>query len=227
MSKELTRDGKTPETALEPFVQVDMTLHEYERYRDLLEREHFTFCAFCGGKFPGEGTTEDLQAHMNICEQHPMAAQRATIRQLEAQLKSARHDAVRAFVHGEDKLCLVCGAKEPCELKDDPASPCTFEPTPIELLAKVRDISVEKQQMEALVKALEEDSEEYRQYAMEEVRKACQEAGVVVAAEDSICISKAGDIAMRVKQLEVELKEWRNGNGGIVKPPLDPAPDSC
>lgn len=83
------------------------------------------------------------------------ALQRATIQQLETQLKYARHEAVRAFVHGEDTLCLVCGAKEPCELKDDPASPCTFEPTPIELLRKVRELAGEKQQLEAKLAELQ------------------------------------------------------------------------
>ena len=48
-------------------------------------------------------------------------------------LKQSRHDIIQAFIHGKDKLCLVCGAKEPCELKDDPSSPCTFDPTPMEL----------------------------------------------------------------------------------------------
>ena len=31
----------------------------------------------------------------------------------------------------------------------------------------------------------------------------------------------------RVKEVEAELKAWRNGNGGIVKPSLDSSPDSC
>lgn len=53
--------------------------------------------------------------------------------QLQSDLDHAK-GAVQRFVRGEDKLCLVCGAKEPCELKDDPASPCMFEPTPMELV---------------------------------------------------------------------------------------------
>ena len=70
----------------------------------------------------------------------------ATVEALQAQLKTARYDAVRAFVRGEDKMCFVCGAKEPCELKDDPSSPCTFDPTPMEL----------KQQVEALQRVRDE-----------------------------------------------------------------------
>lgn len=159
MSEELTRDGKTPETALEPFVQVDMTLHEYEHYRDLLEREQFTFCAFCGGKFPGEGTTEDLQAHMNICEQHPMAAQRATIQQLTDEL---------------DQLRQTVAFSEKAYLKEhDSWGECKWK-------AQLSTSQATIQQLEAQVKALES-----------------------------------------------ELKAWHKGNGGIVKPPLDPAPDSC
>jgi len=46
----------------------------------------------------------------------------------------ASESAIREFVFGKRKMCVVCGAKEPCELKDDKYSPCTFEPTPIELL---------------------------------------------------------------------------------------------
>ena len=30
-------------------------------------------------------------------------------------------------------ICLICGAAEPCELKDDLHSPCTFDPAPKEL----------------------------------------------------------------------------------------------
>lgn len=68
------------------------------------------------------------------------------IAQLEAEWRTARHD-----------LCLVCGAKEPCELKDDPSSPCTFEPTPMELLRKVRELAQEKQRLEAEVVRLKEE----------------------------------------------------------------------
>lgn len=51
-------------------------------------------------------------------------------------------------------------------------------------------------QLEDEVKELEVDGENYRQYAMDEVRKACQEAGVLVADDDSICLSKASDMAI-------------------------------
>lgn len=83
------RDGKTPETALDGIVEVQMTTTEYEHIQDLLEREKHTFCAFCGGKFPGSGTTDDLKEHMLLCEHHPMAAQRQRIAQLEAEVKDA------------------------------------------------------------------------------------------------------------------------------------------
>ena len=54
------------------------------------------------------------------------------------EVKQSRHDIIQDFIRGKDKLCLVCGAKEPCKLKDDPLSPCTFDPTPMELLAAYR-----------------------------------------------------------------------------------------
>lgn len=38
-----------------------------------------------------------------------------------------------AQLEGEP-YCVVCGRKEPCALKDDPMSPCTFEPTPAQLM---------------------------------------------------------------------------------------------
>ena len=63
--------------------------------------------------------------------------------QRTAELQTARCDAVRAFVRGEDKMCLVCGAKEPCELNNDPSSPCTFEPTPMELLKALQQRTAE------------------------------------------------------------------------------------
>jgi hypothetical protein len=62
----------------------------------------------------------------------------AKLEDVLAQVKRERDDIIQDFIHGKDKLCLVCGAKEPCELKDDPSSPCTFDPTPMELLAAYR-----------------------------------------------------------------------------------------
>lgn len=57
---------------------------------------------------------------------------------LEAFAKEEAWRAIQDFIHGRDKLCLNCGAKEPCDLKDDPQSPCTFDPTPMELLKALR-----------------------------------------------------------------------------------------
>lgn len=77
--------------------------------------------------------TKQIWAYLEGVEKQYADAQ-ATIADLQGQLQTARHDGVRRFIHGDDKLCLVCGAKEPCELKNDPNSPCTFDPTPMELL---------------------------------------------------------------------------------------------
>src|SRR5690348_220851 len=57
---------------------------------------------------------------------------------LEAFANGEGGRAIQDFIHGRDKLCLNCGAKEPCDLKDDPQSPCTFDPTPMELLKALR-----------------------------------------------------------------------------------------
>ena len=131
----------------------------------------------------------------------------ATIQQLEAQLKSARHEAVRAFVHGEDKLCLVCGAKEPCELKDDPSSPCTFEPTPMELLRKVRELTVEKQQQAERIKDLEEYKEIVNWFTSLVVRT-------------NIGTKQTPSLKAYIEQLEARVKD-------LEREPLDTAPDSA
>lgn len=61
-------------------------------------------------------------------------------------LTEEKHQAVNRFIRGEDKWCLVCGAKDLCDLKDDPYSPCTFDPTPMELMQRCRELSVENTQ---------------------------------------------------------------------------------
>jgi len=121
---------------------------------------------------------------------HTIINQQVRIEQLEAQLKFARHEAVRAFVHGEDKLCLVCGAKEPCELKDDPSSPCTFEPTPIELFRKVRELTGEKQQLEAQLVAMTQERDRLRYQKW---------SGIT-------------ELEARVKELEEESRQWEKGS---------------
>lgn len=76
-------------------------------------------------------------------------------RRLRGELQYAKQTAVQDFIHGRSKLCLICGAKEPCVLKDDPSSPCTFDPTPIELLEynrKLRELLAAKDQELARVK---------------------------------------------------------------------------
>ena len=55
---------------------------------------------------------------------------------------------IQDFIHGKRKLCLVCGAKEPCELKDDPYSPCSFEPTPMELYNECKRLRYKLSQVE-------------------------------------------------------------------------------
>ena len=66
-----------------------------------------------------------------------------------------RGQGVQDFIHGRDKLCLVCGAKVPCELKDDPSSPCTFDPTPMELHKECQRLREDIEQLEAHLAELE------------------------------------------------------------------------
>lgn len=80
---------------------------------------------------------------------------------LRDQLATARYDAVRAFIQGRDKLCFVCGAKEPCDLKGDPHSPCTFEPTPLELLQANQRLEREKTALAADLAAEKQRHEEH------------------------------------------------------------------
>ena len=102
-----------------------------------------------------EAQHEDLAQRNRILRHRPdlpiertefhdqFAALQSQLTQRTAELQTARCDAVRAFVRGEDKMCLVCGAKEPCELNNDPSSPCTFEPTPMELLKALQQRTAE------------------------------------------------------------------------------------
>ena len=95
----------------------------------------------------------ETMRHMDEMQSRAMDAE-SQLTQRTAELQTARCDAVRAFVHGEDKMCLVCGAKEPCELKNDPSSPCTFEPPPMELLKALRQRTAE---LEAAKAELEQE----------------------------------------------------------------------
>ena len=49
-------------------------------------------------------------------------------RQLERDLAALQEKLNRY----EGKLCLICGAKAPCELDKSEMSPCTFDPNPID-----------------------------------------------------------------------------------------------
>ena len=77
-------------------------------------------------------------------------AQLAAANEAKEKAEQKAATAIQDFIHGRDKLCLVCGAKEPCHLKDTSTPPCTFEPSPIELLQIHRDLraKVEKAERE-------------------------------------------------------------------------------
>jgi len=52
-------------------------------------------------------------------------------------------DALKAQRIKYGPICLVCGAAEPCQLKDDPHAPCTFDPAPKALWDKVQSLTKE------------------------------------------------------------------------------------
>lgn len=95
-------------------------------------------------------------------EREEIAFLKNEVDELTAKLNTARHDAVHAFITGKDKLCLVCGAKEPCELKDDPNSPCTFDPTPMELYKRCNDLTVKLTHSEHMLEHYRTEFEQTR-----------------------------------------------------------------
>ncbi len=52
---------------------------------------------------------------------------------LKAELETLRQQRIK---YGP--ICVMCGAAEPCELKNDPHGPCTFDPAPKELWEEVQ-----------------------------------------------------------------------------------------
>lgn len=114
--------------------------------------------------------------HTAIIDMYPHASLQKviTLTDHEAALAEAKGTAVQDFIHGRDKLCLVCGAKEPCELKDDPNSPCTFEPTPMELLEnnkKLRKALAEKdKELKATKRLIQNMANDYHKLMAQAVR---------------------------------------------------------
>ncbi len=54
-------------------------------------------------------------------------------------------------------ICVVCGAAEPCDLRDDQYSPCSFDPAPKELYVKCKEQAKEIAELrEALGKLMAE-----------------------------------------------------------------------
>ena len=58
----------------------------------------------------------------------------AKVSELEERLTTLKQQRIK---YGP--ICLVCGAAEPCHLKDDPHSPCTFDPAPRELWDRCKE----------------------------------------------------------------------------------------
>ena len=73
-----------------------------------------------------------------------------------------RHKAIVDFINGKDKRCLVCGAKEQCELKDDLNSPCIFDPTPRELFTTNQALGKEITVLHHTLQSVEADRDHLR-----------------------------------------------------------------
>ena len=77
----------------------------------------------------------------------------AALREAAAELETLRAKVERY----EGRLCLVCGAREPCSLANDEYSPCTFDPNPIEAARGfLADIQTLRAREGVMRKALEE-----------------------------------------------------------------------
>ena len=73
---------------------------------------------------PHAPSAEQIWEHTENCANAQAAAlEAATTRAEKAEQRQAQL---------EGRLCLICGAKEPCELDKSEMSPCTFDPSPIE-----------------------------------------------------------------------------------------------
>lgn len=67
-------------------------------------------------------------------DREEIARLQAKVRELEERLTTLKQQRIK---YGP--ICLVCGAAEPCHLKDDPHSPCTFDPAPRELWDRCKE----------------------------------------------------------------------------------------
>lgn len=69
------------------------------------------------------------------------------LERLNAELKRDR-DTLHTQRIKYGPICIVCGAAEPCYLKDDPHSPCSFDPAPRELWDQVVTLKARLQESE-------------------------------------------------------------------------------
>ena len=86
-------------------------------------------------------------------DREEIARLQAKVRELEERLTTLKQQRIK---YGP--ICLVCGAAEPCHLKDDPHSPCTFDPAPRELWDRCKDLEgklAASERMESVVKGCE------------------------------------------------------------------------
>jgi hypothetical protein len=82
----------------------------------------------------GEEARMIVAAHNADCD-----AYEARIAALEAKLESL----------GEPRICLNCGRSDPCELKDDPCTPCLFDPDYATGVRMWKDAKAETRELQA------------------------------------------------------------------------------
>jgi len=110
------------------------------------------------------------------------------------------------FVRGKLKACLVCGAKEPCELKADPAAPCTFDPTPMELHKECQRLREELAAMEREVTSYKNViAANQREFAKleEQLEKVKAERQDMIWERDDL-LDQVGKLKARIAELEAK-----------------------
>ena len=88
-----------------------------------------------------------------------IAAEVLALREQAEQLAKQRAEFEAELGRLTGKLCLICGAKEPCELDKSEMSPCTFDPHPI---AAAQSLLRRAEQAESALARCKEDLEELR-----------------------------------------------------------------
>ncbi len=124
---------------------------------------------------------------------------------LTAELARERETVARL----EGRLCLICGAKEPCALSKDEMSPCTFDPSPIEAAQEFqRQLHEERAAREKAERELDEAGDSlWVDHPHTKELKARVEAAEQAA--ESLAAQQAAEIATLRGQVEHEREARR------------------